>query len=319
MYPVLARTHMLPQPPAFWLSAAQATRFEALTTSGIASILHSVQHPDHDQSCSRGVFLAAAMCFAGLPAALAVIHLREDSSAEMLSLAVVDPLRRLGLARQLIGWIVSQGRLLGWRDFSLSYPLEHPSSSAMERLTDAQQGWQHRPGLRLVQIGRDGAQTLIDRLKAVVERQRARSSAAVIPWGHLSAAEQANLGRELQAPEWAWPDQGDAGPLVGQIDDAISLLLLARGEPAGWLITHRINADLIRVSQWWVRPSLQGQGIALLLAEEALRLGMAAQPCLQEATFGIHHHNHSMLALSRRLIEPAACRVRTCRHCLLSL
>jgi hypothetical protein len=304
---------------AFWLTPASAPAFQHLTTPALAQALSGVRQPPlaKTPAPAQGALLAAGSFFAAQPAALAVLRAGPDQSVEVLSLVVAEPFRGLGLAREHLCWLREQALEIGWRSLSLSYPLNHASTAAMERLTDAQQGWQQAAGLRLVHLDRDGGQALIQRMGPVVSRLQRSDRFSLLPWTALPLDQQQQIGERLQAPRWAWPLQRDLDAAYARLDGAISTVLLDHGDPAGWLMAHRVGPDLFRVSQWWVIDELQGLGTGLMLLVHSLSAALAAWPRYNAGSFGVAPENVTMLRLCSRQIEPLACNVQNNRRCSL--
>lgn len=305
---------------AFWLRPEDAAAFEHLTTPALAQALPALSHPEEQEPLPvPGSMFAAGALFAAQPAALAVLRAGSETSAELLSLVVAEPFRSLGLARELLGWVLHQAMAMGWQSLSLSYPLHHGSTAAMAALTDPQLGWQWMEGLRLVHLDRDGGQALVQRLAPLVQRLQRSQRFSLMSWDALAPEAQQQLGQQLQAPRWAWPVQQSPDAPYACLDAGISTVMLDQGTPVGWLIAHRVGASLFRVTQWWVAPVHQGQGTGLLLLEHAVRQALAVQPEYNSGCFGVAADNGPMLGLCGRQLEPLASHVQANRRCLLSL
>lgn len=113
---------------ADWLTAEQAIAYANLTTEALALALPSITVP-------------------GLPAALIVVRCSSCSALELLSLVVAEPFRRLGLAGNLLAWLVREAQRLHSPTLIVSFPRDHASTAAMQRLMPASQGCSHVPGL----------------------------------------------------------------------------------------------------------------------------------------------------------------------------
>lgn len=249
---------------------------------------------------------AAGQTFAGLPAALAVVKQTPRDALEVISLAVAEPFRRLGLARQLLLWLQAEAQRLEVQSLSLSYPLAHASTAAMERLTS---GWHHSPGLRLVHLDRTGGGALVKRLMPLAARWQRSGRFALVRWQAMGPDLRHQLERvQQQAPPWAWSATAD--PALGQRDDRISQVLLDRDVLVGWLVAHRVGRSLFRVTQWWVVPEWRGSGLALLLLHQAGADALQAQPPYESFCFGVGASSEEMLQICRRHLEPLATTVQ---------
>jgi ribosomal protein S18 acetylase RimI-like enzyme len=185
---------------------------------------------------------------------------------------------------------------------SLSYPLAHASTAAMERLTA---GWNQSPGLRLVHLDRAGGEGLVQRLTPLAERWLRSGRFALVRWQAMDEDLQRRLElRQQQAPPWAGSASADAA--LGQRDALISQVLLDRDAVVGWLVAHRVGHSLFRVTQWWVAPEWQGRGLALVLLRQAVADALQAQPRYLSGCFGVGAASDEMLQLCRRHLEPLA-------------
>ena len=293
-----------------WLSSEQARKFAHLTTASLAQALDGLLVPDALPEATAEALMAAGQTFAGLPAAMAVVKQAPHATLEVISLAVAEPFRRLGLARQLLLWLQAEAQRLRFQSLSLSYPLGHASTAAMERLTT---GWNHSQGLRLVHLDRAAAGALVRRLKPLAQRWLRSSRFVLVRWQAMDSDLHWQLQqRQQQAPIWAWPASEDPG--LGKRDDRISQLLLDRDTVVGWLITHRVGQALFRVTQWWVTPEWQGRRVALVLLHKAVADALQAQPCYISGCFGVSAGSEAMLQICRRHLEPIATTVQDNRR-----
>ena len=289
-----------------WLSPEQARPFAHLTTPSLALALDGLVVPAALPVAPTDALLAAGQSFAGLPAVLAIVKQTRHDALEVISLAVAEPFRRLGLARQLLLWLQAEAQRLGVQSLSLSYPLAHASTAAMERLTN---GWNHSPGLRLVHLDRTGGTALVQRLTPLAARWQRSGRFALVRWQAMGPDLHHQLERvQQQAPPWAWSATADAA--LGQRDDRISQVLLEREAVVGWLVAHRVGLSLFRVTQWWVSPEWQGRGLALVLLRQAVADALQAQPVYQSGCFGVGAGSEEMLQICRRHLEPLATTVQ---------
>ena len=286
-----------------WLTAEQAIAYAHLTTEALALALPGITLPVSEPETAPQLH-AAGTSFAGLPAALAVVRVSSGSALEVLSLVVAEPFRRLGLAGNLLAWLRCEARRLRCSTLMVCFPHDHASTAAMERLTPASQGWSHEPGLRLVHLNRGGLQALLDRVVPMVEPWQRSSRFRSVAWSELSAQQRQQLTTVEQVPRWALPDHVALGDSVSELDAAVSQVLLDQETPTGWLLANRVGASRVRVTAWWVRPALQGKGLALLLLKPAIAVALDCQPAYTACSFGIAADNQSMLRLSKRHLEP---------------
>ena len=297
-----------------WLSSEMVRPFAHLTTASLAVALDGLVVPDAQAPMPADALLAAGQTFAGLPAALAVVKQTPHDAVEVITLAVAEPFRQLGLARQLLLWLQAQVQSLGCRSLSLCYPMGHASTVALERLTS---GWQHSPGLRLVHLDRAGGTAFVQRLTPLAARWLRSGRFALVRWQDMNVDLQRRLElRQQQAPPWAWSASADAA--LGQRDGLISQVLLERGAVVGWVVAHRVGLSLFRVTQWWIVPEWRGRGLALFLLHQACADALQAQPLYEAYCFGVGSGSEEMLQICRRHLEPLATTVWATQRALWS-
>lgn len=302
-----------------WLTGEQAAAYEQLATDAVAIGLKRVVLPQAASAIGQGGVqqLAAGIRFAGLPAGLVVLRqdlLHDPTAVRLLSLAVAAPLRRLGLARELMAWLLQQAPSLGWTSLSLSYPLNHDCTAAMQKLTASAAGWRQSDGLQLVHLDRQGGGRLLQRLEAAVVRAGRSSRLGLMEWRELPERSRQELGPLLQAPKWAWPAADDGHDPLQSLDVEISTVLLDGGQPAGWLMAHRVGERLFRVSQWWVNPGLQSPGAALLLLHHAIKGALSSPVGYTMGCFGMEPRNTLAIRLCARKFLPVASGISQQRH-----
>jgi len=306
-----------------WLVGDQTGAYAHLATDAVAMGLPQVQAPGAiatDQP--NAIHFASGLRFAGIPAALAVLrqeNTNQTRAVVLLSLVVAPQLRGIGLGRALLNWLRMELRQLNWTMLSVSYPLDHSCTAAMEKLTSASEGWSHRPGLQLMQLDRSGAAQLVQRITPLVRHAQRSGRFSLLAWRDLSAATRASLSESLNAPEWAHPSDDAGKDPLQALEPSISSVLLDGGQAAGWITAHRVGERLFRVSQWWVKPELQGSGVALMLLHQAVQGALLSPHGYSCGTFGMEPGNTQGLNLCQRKISPLACGVNKQRRASISL
>ena len=306
-----------------WLISEQCAAYAHLTTEALAAGLPQVLLPNLvERRPSTVAHFAAGLSFAGIPAGLAV--LRQDGEPvsrpiQLLSIAVAAPLQRLGFARELLSWIRQEAQQLGWGSISVSYPLDHGCTEAMERLTNSDEGWEHGDGLQLLQLNRDGAKQLVQALSPAAQHYQRSGRFELLSWGDLPQSVQAELGPKLAAPSWAWPKDHHGRDPLQSLETTISQVLLDQGAYAGWITAHRVGPRLFRVSQWWVQPRLQGSGAALLLLHRAIEGALQSPHCYAVGSFGMEPENTQAIRLCNNKIAPFASGISRQRRARLTI
>jgi GNAT superfamily N-acetyltransferase len=306
-----------------WLVGEQALAYAHLTTGTVAMVLPQVQAPQGCLQLTAGCpHFAAGLRFAGMPAGLAVLRWdprAQDGDIYLLSLVVAKQLRGLGLARDLLAWIRGELKRLGWSCLTMSYPVNHGSSSAMEKLTSSAKGWHHRPGLQLLHLNRDGAQQLFQRLTPGVIHAQRSGRFRLSRWADLPPADQCQFGHRLGASPRLAPAEVLGDDALSVLDLNITTVLHESQQPAGCLIVHRVGPRLLRVSDWWVEPGLQGTGAGLLLLHQALAGALESPHGDQSFAFGMQPESTQAIRLCQRKIEPFALRISRQRRARLRL
>lgn len=303
-----------------WLTPEQSGPYAHLTTETLGLALAEITIPGSGAALHKEELVAAGITFAGLPAALVVGRLSSTRAGlVLLSLVVAEPFRRMGLATQLLHWLCAEARRLGWPSLSLSYPLGHASTGPMIRLTDSQLGWLRMPGLRLVHLDRTGGQALVERLEPLAAHWQRSGRFRLRRWQSLSPEQQHQLDILPTTPGWASTSQGRLDGPLGKHDGEISQVLFDNERPVGRLIAHRVGHSLFRVSQWWVEPALQGNGVSLVLLKQAIADALETQPRYRAGCFGVAAASGAMLVLCQRYLEPLASGIQANERVILQI
>lgn len=303
---------------AVWLTAQQAISYAGLTTEALALSLPGITLPGFESSATSRLH-AAGLSFAGLPAAFAVVRCCSSWAFEVLSLVVAEPFRRLGLARVLLKWLVNEAQHFGYSSVAVTFPRNHACTLAMERLTPKIQGWAHAPGLRLVHFDRKGLLALLDRVTPMAARWECSLRFRSIGWSALSAQQHQQITAAENVPVWALPDRVVLGDGISTFDATVSQVLLDNDNPAGWLLVNRIGSSLGRVTAWWVRPELEGKGLAVILLKPAIAMGLEREPAFAACSLGIGANSPMMQRLSRRCFEPFSCQQQVVTRAVLQM
>ena len=204
----------------------------------------------------------------------------DDTRAHLRSVFVEPAYRGRGVAGALLDATHRYVRRGGARVIDAMY--EGPAP-ALERAL-AKAGWRWpMPGMLVCRAS-----------KAVMRGRWARArpprDVTLFPWAALSSDAAARV-RAGEHPEALSPFTAEPS------DDVTSVGARAGPDIVGWLITHRVERDVVRYSRLFVRPERRHGLLGLALVAEAMRRQDAA--AIPFATFGVRSDNQTM----RRFVE----------------
>jgi GNAT superfamily N-acetyltransferase len=123
----------------------------------------------------------------------------------------------------------------------------------------------------------------------------------IFSWDILTKLEKQQILNRQEQSDW-YPV--GLSPLFDNPDfeSANSLGLRLHGEVVGWMITHRVHADVIEYSSLFVSPELQSMGRGIHLIVEAVKRQYALG--VERAIFQVQAENSAMLSfVERRMAE----------------
>jgi hypothetical protein len=123
----------------------------------------------------------------------------------------------------------------------------------------------------------------------------------VFPWSDLTAAERRDVIERQQRREW-FPPALTPFQMEERIEPTLSLGLRHGGRVVGWLIVHRVGADLVQCTSLFVEAGHRRAGRGLpLLAAGVERFLAGAFP---RAIFMVDVANPPMLRVFERRLRP---------------
>lgn len=198
----------------------------------------------------------------GEPVAAALAEIKPQGDvAEVLSLFVRPEVRRRGLAGQLLATLEREAALRGAERIELLFRSTQAGAPAVRRLLAAR-GWSAPvPRLRL---GKADARVVE---AAVMRPRRLPEGYEIFPWAELTADERREVVERQQRGPW-FPPALSPFQMEDRVEPALSLGLRHRGRVAGWLICHRVGAELVQCTSLFVEEGHRrlGRGLALLAA-----------------------------------------------------
>jgi ribosomal protein S18 acetylase RimI-like enzyme len=123
----------------------------------------------------------------------------------------------------------------------------------------------------------------------------------LFPWRELSAAERRDVVERQQRGEW-FPPALSPFQMEERIEPELSLGLRRDGRVVGWLICHRVGADLVQLTSLFVAEGHRQAGRGLALAAAGLERFLAAG--IPRAIFMVDVENRSMRRFFERRLRP---------------
>ncbi|MEQ8791035.1 MAG: GNAT family N-acetyltransferase [Pirellulaceae bacterium] len=251
--------------------------------------------------------LAVGAEHAGQPVGLALAVLGENEkhdapSAEIVSLFVAKSHRGQGIGGSLLAEIERRMAAAGVRNAAITYPSGERPTAGIERML-ARQGWSTpKPRMHLLRLGPDTHRT-VRQAKWLAPRPLPEGC-SLFPWTTLSDEERDELLDEQRRSPW-FPAYISPFREAQLEDESTSLGLRYRGRVSGWMVTHRIQPDVLRYTSLFVRPEVPGRGVGLHLLREAITRHLDTAPDARRSTLGVAAGNPVWGFLQRRLMPVA--------------
>lgn len=266
------------------VDGADAVRFAGLTRTDLRPRL---LHPP----AARPTVAVGAEAL-GQPIGLALAELFPSRYAEVLSLYVAPPWRADGLGTELLSRLerelVARGAALADLLYTTGTATTTALESALRRL-----GWPE-PERRML-VCRFRPERILE--APWLAPQVFPAAFEVFPWADLRASERLALADRGWYPR-------DLDPLAEEttLEPCTSLGLRYRGELAGWLITHRVDADTVRYTTGFVRGDLQRTARLIPLGRLAMQRQVAAG--IPFGTWAVSFGRLRMVRLVRGRLAP---------------
>ncbi|MGI8745789.1 MAG: GNAT family N-acetyltransferase [Bryobacteraceae bacterium] len=225
------------------LSSGGAYPYLALVFQSMRSSLNELK-PD-------GPFVAVGARIDGEPAGLALGQIGVEGGCDVRSLFVSRPYRGSGLGTALLSAIESELRNEGQQTVQISYLADRPTTPALERVLEKRH-W-----------GTPQAKMLICRTDEHIMEwewyRRAEHPAPgfeIFSWIEITNEDRRSILDRQQASNWI-PDDLVPFQYEKDLEPINSIGVRYKGEPAGWVITHRAAPDTIRYTCSFIRKDLQ--------------------------------------------------------------
>lgn len=274
------------------LATPAGTELTAMTFPAYRHLLALEPAPRHpEQGDCRPVEPLALVAYdSGVPVGLILAELpiaRDEPPAPcetsygglpaILSVYVAPERRGLGIASRLFERLEQTVAAHGFDQLEAVYTSGRPSISQIERIF-ARRGWSPPRARSLVM--RFSPQLALARpLMSAPKLAAVRRELEIFPWSELGAWERVELERSHTERPWIAP-----GLEPWRFDrrgfDPSSVGARYRGEVVGWVINHRVNAEIIRFTCSFMHPKLSRRGRIVPLYYAALeRLDAKCREC----------------------------------------
>ncbi|MEQ9485083.1 GNAT family N-acetyltransferase [Coleofasciculus sp. F4-SAH-05] len=241
------------------LQDSTAVKFQRLTFSAYQFILH--------QLGSDPSMVAFGACVQEEAVGLALAEIKQNQSAEILSLFVEPTYRNKGIGKALLNRLEAELVERGCNQAELVYTPGKPTTPVLEKLLETND-WSV-PYPRTLMCKAEAATVL--QAPWMQKYSHLPSNYSICSWLDVTPEEK-QLIRQQQA-ETGWIPT-DLVPFQHEknLEPLNSLALRYQGQIVGWLINHRLAPNTIRYTCSFVRQELQKRGrIISLYAEAAQR------------------------------------------------
>jgi GNAT superfamily N-acetyltransferase len=235
------------------------------------------------------------------PAGLCVARL-DGTVAEILSIYVAEPWRRLGCAREMIRLMERKLAARGIVVTHLSFSSSDSDCPVHAMICSA--GWEVPEPYMLLVNGERERIAQMPWHKAVRERH----NLTLFPWAELTARDRECIEKSIDAgeiPEALTPFGDDEFLVAGT-----SLGLRHRDQVVGWQVNHCLTPNVHRFTATWVDSRWSKSGTAIWLMSESIRRYVATG--VPFASMGVQIGNTSMLAFFERRIRPYISTISIC-------
>lgn len=243
-----------------------------------------------------------------LPFGFALAEIRNDQSAELLSLFVKEKHRRKGIGRRMLTLLERELSDRGAQELHVYFERGRRYTASVEPFLNA-------TGFATPDVYGVSCRCLFDHMKDApwMKRPRAMPSAfEIFFWKDLGDEDRRDILQRQQESAWfpieLSPFAGDGG-----YEPLNSLGLRYAGEVVGWQINRRVARDTIQYAITFVRADLQPLGLGALLMMESSRIQVERRdPALDKAYFRVPHAMRGMIAYVENRLKPYVDEINDC-------
>lgn len=234
----------------------------------------------------------------GRPVGLIIVTSDANTGeGSVLSLYVLPAYRGRGIARALLNRVEDLARVQGLRKLKFKYTKERKDpfdpGAFLEKL-----GWSALDAEWIVARGyvppcRDNPR--------IVRSMYFHKDVQPFSWLELRPEERSFLRSKVGEEDW-YPEYLSPFVYEDRIEPLTSMGLRYQGEVVGWLVCHRMSADVIRYTSLFARRDLAARGHTVRLLLKAFRDQMESG--IPIATLQMRPDNEPMVKMVDRLISP---------------
>ena len=259
----------------------------------------------------EGPHVAVGATLENAPVGLVYGDIDATRTGHVRSLFVRRDRRNQGIGSALINAIETEFRKLGCACVQLSYVTGRPSTEALERVLQKEH-WDHPVPDTL--ICKTDARML--EWPAYKKSGWLTGEYTLFRWVDLTPEDRESILRTQAETHWI-PDDLVPFQYEGDFEPLNSLGLKYRGQPVGWMITHRVSPDTIRYTCSFMRKDLAGWFRIAPIYQEAMRLQTEAG--IPNTIFMVPYKHSAMVRFVKKEWSRDFATVSEARHCSKSL
>jgi GNAT superfamily N-acetyltransferase len=304
------------------LDEATARSLEGWTFPAYRHLLDlrpSVRHPSHgDRRPIRPVVFASftqdhrptGLLLGCLPNGPSPHEIEIPNEAELLSIYVAPAFRCHGVAAELLQDLEDWMRAAYVPQLTATY-MTNGETVFLERLLASRQ-WL-TPEMRM----RVYRGTLDEFMSTPWYMKYHPKHFDFIPWFDIDSKQIADLERSPESRTWIPSDLTPWTYDLATADRATSLGIYFKGAIVGWVITHRLGSDTLRVTCGFIRPDLGRLG--RVLPALSVTLQQAGDTGIRRVMFAVAIHHPEMMRFADRWIKPWLSQCAETRHSMKNL
>lgn len=220
----------------------------------------------------------------------------QNDCGNILSIFVIPKYRNRGVGKELITRVERQCKKRGLESIEIVYT-ENNSTFSLENILK-NRNW--TPLRKRLKICRGLVKNIKD--AAWLNYKITSSEYKVFPWKDFRDREKRELQKDQHRYPW-YPLELCPFAEEDTIYYPSSFGLSHKGKIIGWMITNRLNSEIIRYSSLFIKQEFQGKGFAIYMLASAInnQIYMAEA---SEALFSIKADNEYMLKLAEKHLMP---------------
>jgi GNAT superfamily N-acetyltransferase len=215
---------------------------------------------------------------------------------ELLSIYVAPMFRRQGIASLLLQCLETWTRKAGFRQLTTTYMTNGVETTYLENLL-ANHLWS-TPDLRM----RVYKGTLEQFMLAPWYMKYHPKHFEFVPWFDIDPKHIEDLERSRESTTWIPSDLTPWSYDLAAADGATSLGIYFKGAIVGWIITHRVSDDTLRLTCGFIRADLGRLG--RILPALSATLQRACNNGFRHLMFGVAVHHPEMMRFADRWMKP---------------